>query len=266
MHNLADKFVGYARELNGKMGKLACAVERLGRVEEKHMLFLIRIDSIKDVRPPPLSECSDQPRVVRVVSCVAYEGSVVAPQATSGEIDRLLASHAALQEAHQAAKDEIQCPLDKYALALPPIKLHASGPHALWLTRVCRVVVLSLVVRRVCVVSHACGECRYIAAKRKYEALMANKDLAKVRADAVPLGLVRVVVWAQTRAHTCRADCWSSRDGTPCTGSRTPSRASSRSPTRSRPSTPHARASDAHTIALTRAGDAGSGRWARGMG
>jgi len=102
-------------------------------------------------------------------------------------------------------------------------------------------VVLSLVVRRVCVcvVSHVCGECRYIAAKRKYEALMANKDLAKVRADAVPLGLGRTVVWSQTRAHTFRADCWSSRDGTPCTGSRTPSRASSRSPTRSRPSTPH---------------------------
>jgi hypothetical protein len=76
--------------LNGKMGKLAYAVERLGRLEEKHMLFLIRIDSIKDVRPPPLSiQRFDQPCrvcvscVVCVVCvacrvCVAYEGSVLA--------------------------------------------------------------------------------------------------------------------------------------------------------------------------------------------
>jgi hypothetical protein len=46
----ADKFFEYARELNGKMGKLVYAVDRLSRVEEKHMLFLTRIDSIKDVR------------------------------------------------------------------------------------------------------------------------------------------------------------------------------------------------------------------------
>jgi hypothetical protein len=79
VHTLADKFVGYARELNGKMGKLACAVERLGRVEEKHMLFLIRIDSIKDVRPPPpLSQCSaSTSRLWRVVSCHVVVGRVV---------------------------------------------------------------------------------------------------------------------------------------------------------------------------------------------
>jgi hypothetical protein len=35
-------------------------------------------------------------------------------QATSGEIDRLLTSHAALQDAHQAAKNELQYSLDRY--------------------------------------------------------------------------------------------------------------------------------------------------------
>lgn len=48
---VTGKFLRQTKALNDHLGKLAYEVEQISRIEEKHAIFLLKIDSIKDVRP-----------------------------------------------------------------------------------------------------------------------------------------------------------------------------------------------------------------------
>jgi len=83
--SLRRKFLRQTKALNDHLGKLAYEVEQISRIEEKHAIFLLKIDSIKD--------------------------------ATSWELERLVASHLTVQEARLATKTCLQECMDRYTAA-----------------------------------------------------------------------------------------------------------------------------------------------------